>query len=88
MAPQRITLNPANPVQGQNVTICYNFTGSGITSTQLQVTYSPNGPTTTYTVTTSSPCVDVPVPLDATSILVEDLVGNSPDKSATVTPKT
>lgn len=82
---QRITLDPDPPVQGRQVTICYNFAGSGVTSTTLRVTFD-DGSSTDYEVTTDSPCITIGVPGTATSILVEDLDGPSPDKAAPVKP--
>ncbi len=84
--PQRITLDPDPPVQGQDVKICYAFSGSGVTSTTLRVTFYPGGGSKDYSVTDSNPCVTVKVPDTATSILVEDLDGPSPDKNAPVVP--
>jgi hypothetical protein len=87
LQPQRITLTPPNPEQGGSVTICYNFTGSGVNATTLQVTFSPSGAPVDYPVTQSSPCVTIQVPSTALAILVKDLVGPSPDKNAAVIPK-
>ena len=82
---QRITLDPDPPVQGQDVTICYRFDGSGVSSTTLRVTFDSGTPTD-YEVSTSQPCVTIPVPDSATSITVEDMNGPSPDKNAPVSP--
>ena len=80
---QRITLVPDPPIQGQNVEICYDFAGSGVTSATLRVTFTPGG-STEYPVKVDDPCVTVFVPENATSILVEDLDGPSPNKDAPV----
>lgn len=84
---QRITLNPDPPVQGQEVDICYDFVGSGVTSTRLRVTFTSSTgdpPGAEYEVDEANNCVKVTVPSDAETILVEDLDGPSPDQSAIV----
>lgn len=83
---QRITLDPDPPKQGSQVTICYDFDGSGVESTTLRVTFSPSGVATSCPVSKKAPCATVTVPSDATSITVEDEDGPSPDKIAPVTP--
>lgn len=84
--PQRITLDPDPPSQGTVVTICYNFSGSGVTSTTLKVKFGSGDSGTTYEVSEANPCVEVDVPSGATAITVEDMNGPSPDKWAPVQP--
>jgi hypothetical protein len=81
---QRITLNPANPVQGGTVRICYDFLGTDLIQTTLTVTFTPGGQTTQHVVTETDPCFDIDVPGNATSIVVHDEDGDSPDKTAAV----
>jgi hypothetical protein len=83
---QRISLQPDPPTQGRKVTICYEFSGSGISSTTLRVTFTGASGSTNYEVSASSPCVTIDVPDTATAITVEDLNGDSPDKWAPVRP--
>ena len=88
MEEQRITLDPQPPVRGQSVTITYDFDGSGITSTTLRVTFDPGGVTSDHDLTAQNNSVTIAVPANATSILVEDLSGVSPNQSsAVVKPK-
>ena len=82
--PDLITLKPDPPIQGQDVEICYDFP-QGVDEVDLKVTFTPGG-TTTHRVTAADPCVDVPVPDDATTILVQDMSGASADKAAPVVP--
>jgi len=84
MGEQRITFDPNPPVQGQSLDICYNFSGSGITQTTLRVTFDPGGQTSDHDVTDTSNCVTITVPLNATSIVVEDLSGTSPNRTSPV----
>jgi hypothetical protein len=86
MQPQRITLIPPTPEQGGSVTICYNFTGSGVDTTTLRVTFIPNGAAVDYEVSEGARCVTVSVPSTAIQIQVEDIDGPSPDKNAAVNP--
>jgi hypothetical protein len=71
-------------VQGGTVRICYDFDGSGLTQTRLTVTFTPGNQTAEYTVTEANPCVNVTVPANATSILVHDVDGTSPDQAAAI----
>lgn len=80
---QRISLDPDPPVHGAQVTICYDFDGLQLTSTDLEVTFTPAG-NSKHTVTPSDPCVTIDVPANATRIIVEDLDGPSPDLTAPV----
>lgn len=82
----RISLNPQDPVQDKDVTICYDFNGSGLTQTTLEVSFSPGSDTADYTVTADNPCVTIHVPANATSIIVTDQSGVSPPESAEVRP--
>jgi len=86
MPKQRISLNPDPPVQGQNVNVCYNFDGTTLAQTTLEVTFDPGAHSSNHTVTPDDPCATVVVTDDATSIIVEDLDGPSPAKSAPVDP--
>lgn len=80
---QRITLDPNPPVQGEDVTITYDFSGLSLAETRLQILFDgDSGPV--ITVTPDDPSQTVPVPASADTILVEDLDGPSPDKSAPV----
>ena len=83
---QRISLNPEPPVQGQEVAITYDFSGLALEETRLRVTFSPGGTPVIYHVTVGDPSVGVPVPGDATSVLIEDLDGPSSDKASAVEP--
>ena len=83
---QRISLNPEPPIQGQGVEVCYDFRGTDLSQTTLRVIFDPGGASTDHDVTPASPCVTVSVPGNATSIKVEDLTGDSPDKTSEVDP--
>ena len=83
---QRISLDPEIPTQGQSVTISYDFHGTGMSETRLEVLIGPGDRTTTYTVTAAAPSVTITIPSDGTSYLVEDIDGPSPDKSGAVKP--
>jgi hypothetical protein len=76
---QRISISPSPPIAGSSATICYDFTDSGLTETELRVTYYPASSTTTHTVDTADNCVTVTIPASARQITVEDLKGPSPD---------
>lgn len=81
---QRISLDPEPPVRNQDVEISYDFTGLDMKKTRLRVTFYPGGTPTIYTIEKDDPRVAVPVPGDATSVLIEDLDGPSPDKSSSI----
>jgi hypothetical protein len=82
--PQRISFSPLPPVAGQPVEICYDFAGSGITKTTLDVSFTPDGPNSSYDVSTAIPCVTITVPEGATQILVHDQSGKSPDNGSMI----
>ena len=85
MAAQRISFNPDPPQAGQPLTICYDFSGTGLSFTHLKVTFTPPVVSpATYVVTPDAPCVTVTVPRGAVSILVEDIDGPSPDKGGVI----
>lgn len=84
---QRISFNPDPPVQGEEVEICYNFDGSGISSTTLEVTFTTASGSllvSSHEVTAGGNCFKLGVPADAETILVHDEDGPSPDKAAIV----
>ena len=82
--PQRMSFVPETPVQGQPVSIGYDFHNSGVTSTTIRVHFTPGTEYTDYVLTEENPEVIVPVPANATSVLLEDGDGPSPDKSSAV----
>ena len=86
MEEQRITFNPDPPVQGRTLEVCYDFDGSGLTSTTLRVTFDPGGQTSDHDLTAQDDCAKITVPANATSIRVEDLSGVSATRSSPVTP--
>ena len=78
----RISCTPNPPVAGQSVTICYDFSGSGLTEAKLQVEFTlapPGSSTSTYTVKPASNCVTVQVPTNAVAMKVHDTTGVSTD---------
>ena len=80
----RITFEPDPPVAESNLIICYDFTGSGISSTELRVRFTPEVvPDADYPVSSSEPCVTIAVP-HAETIDVEDLSGVSPSRRETI----
>ena len=85
MATQRITLDPDPPVQGQRVRICYDFDGSGLSSTTLGVSFD-GGDETDHEVDAENPCVTIDVPDGAILITVSDSSSVSPNKTAPVVP--
>ncbi|MEO0478215.1 MAG: hypothetical protein AAF196_01915 [Planctomycetota bacterium] len=82
--PQRISFVPANPVEDDDLKICYDFDGAPITQTKLCVTTKPPTELKEHLVSTTSNCVTIHVPAGAHSILVEDKLGDSADKSSSV----
>ncbi|MCK5940913.1 MAG: hypothetical protein KAI24_02995 [Planctomycetes bacterium] len=84
MDTQRITLDPDPPVRGSSLEVCYDFDGSGQTTTTLRVTFDPGGQQTDHDVHDQSPCFSLTVPTNASSIRVEDLSGVSPTKTSPV----
>jgi len=82
----RISLTPANPVQGASVTVCYDFSGLTLDNTTMRVTFFPYGSAVDYEVGKTAPCFTISVPGTALAILVKDMDGPSPDKSAAVLP--
>jgi len=83
---QRIVLGEEPPCQGTWLMICYEFGGSGEYETELRVRFSPGDAYDDHYVSETDPWVIVKVPNDATSILVEDRGGPSPDKASIVVP--
>lgn len=75
--PQRITIDPDPPVQGQSVTVCYDFAGTALQKVDLVLSYTPSG-TVLVTVTPAAPCAIAAVPGNATSLKIVDLTGTSP----------
>lgn len=86
MTDQRITLNPDPPVQGQSVTICYDFDGAGVDATRIRVTFGPGEDAVTYALEVEDNCITITVPDGSTSIEVVDLEGSSPTRTAPVSP--
>ena len=85
MAVQRITLTPDPPESGKPVKICYDFSGTNLAHTHLKVTFTPGVVSpATYVVTPEDPCVVVTVPDGAITMLIQDIDGPSPDKSAVI----
>jgi hypothetical protein len=81
--PDRITATP-DPVQhGQALKICYNFTGTGLTSAELTLDYDPPVPTQKITVTAANPCQTVTVPDAATGLIIS--APQSQDHGVTIT---
>jgi hypothetical protein len=80
---ERISFNPDPPEQGMALTICYDFSQLGISSTTLRVAFTPGG-ASDHPVSKTDPCVEVQVPANAEAILVEDLSGYSNDKTAII----
>lgn len=76
-APQRISVTPMPPQAGAVCKVCYDFSGTGLTSVKLVIAFVPSG-STTVTLTPASPCADVSVPANATGMEITDLTGTSP----------
>lgn len=81
---QRIQFAPSPPVQGQWLTICYDFEGVEIGQTRVSVDFKPGGEPSEHTLTPEANCVSIYVPQDAETIVVEDLDGPSPDRSEVI----
>ncbi|MEO0478276.1 MAG: hypothetical protein AAF196_02225 [Planctomycetota bacterium] len=81
---QRISIDPATPVAGQSLKICYDFDGSGINKTELCITTKPPEQMISRTVSTADNCTTITVPETALTILIEDKDGDSPDFSRPV----
>lgn len=78
----RISCTPNPPVAGQPVKICYDFNGSGIGQTNLEVefTLSPTGSSSsTHTVKVGDHCVTIQVPSNAVAMKVHDTTGTTTD---------
>lgn len=81
--PHRITVEPDPPQAGQPLRICYDFSGSGLESTTLRVTFDPGG-SEDYAVTPANPCVTINVPGNAETYNITDLASQSQDKGGPV----
>ena len=83
---QRITISPNPPVAGQQLEICYDFTGMpGTSSATLNIDWTPDSvPSTSVEVTAEEPCVTITVPLDADTYLIKDETGESEDLGGVV----
>lgn len=76
-AQSRISITPNPPEAGKTAKVCYDFIGSGITSTVLDVEFTPPTGSGSYPVSIGSPCVDVPIPDGAEFVLITDQDGVS-----------
>lgn len=72
----RISFSPNPPQAGKPLKICYDFNGSGVSSTRLEVFYDPPSGSAKYPVTPQNPCVTITCAA-ANEILVKDLDGPS-----------
>ena len=88
MSTPSITLNPQQPVAGQQLQICYDFAGTDASSVTLKVEFdllgSEEQDVRTYTVTSEDNCVTVIVPSDALFVRVSDQTLNATDATASV----
>lgn len=80
----RISFSPDPPQAGKPLKICYDFNGSGVNSTRLEVTYDPPSGSTKYDVTPQNPCVTITCAA-AKEIFVTDLDGPSDPVQALIT---
>ena len=81
--PSRISVTPDPPEGGRSMEVCYDFSGSGLESAALDVSFDP-GETTRHTVTPQDPCFTIEVPGNADTYLIEDMSGQSADKGGSV----
>ena len=92
MSSPSITLNPTQPVAGQQLQICYDFAGTEAASVTLRVEFDLLGTeeqdVRTYTVTPGDNCVTVSVPSDALFVRVSDQTLNATDATASVSGST
>lgn len=80
---QRITFSPDPPEAGKTLKICYEFAGSGVSSTRLEVSYDPPNGSTKYDVTPQNPCVTIQCAV-ADEITVDDLDGPSDTRTSVI----
>lgn len=82
-----ISANPNPATAGGTITICYDFYGSGQTGEViLDVTFDGTGGGMSLKLTPEEPCATITVPLRCTSILLQDMTGNSDDLVVAVSP--
>lgn len=85
---QRISIDPDPPQAGKALRICYDFFGSGLTSTTLKIHYVPTSyGTDTVTVSESpagSSCKEILCPA-ASSLTIVDGSGVSQDLASVIT---
>lgn len=79
----RITFDPEPAKSGMPLKICYEFSGSGITSTTLDVSYVPPGTTSSHSVSQSDPCFFITCGA-GDQIVVKDQSGISDDGIAEI----
>ena len=84
--PQLISVTPDPPVAGQNMTVCYDFDGTGLTETHLDVHFNPAGGSVGVHLTTVKPCATIRCPDGAGGVAIEDQDGQSDDWMSPVTP--
>jgi hypothetical protein len=81
---QRITVVPSPPVGGKSCKICYDFSGSGISSTTLKVLYSPTSAgTNSVNVTVAANCEEITCAI-AESLVIEDAAGPSDSYASSI----
>ena len=78
---QRFTIDPDPPQAGQPVKICYEFTGTPLTETEIKIDWRPDTiPDESHAVTPADPCVTVTVPAGASGGFLIDTKGYSDDR--------
>lgn len=81
--PHRISVDPDPPEAGESLQICYDFSGTGLESTTLTVTFDPGG-SENLLVTPHAPCQTITVPSNAEVYNITDQSAQSQDKGGSV----
>ena len=86
MADQLISVTPDPPVAGESLTICYS--ASVTPPICLDLTWVPTGPPDSVPIPPNQDprCKTITVPLNATSILIDDPSGQSQSFASSVLP--
>lgn len=75
--PELIFVMPSPPVQGGNMVITFDFSGTGLESTVLQVNFDPPTGSCSVPLTPEDPTATIQVPDGAGGVEILDMSGKS-----------
>lgn len=81
----RISATPDPVADGEQTSICYDFSDGATSPVTLTLNYDPPTPSEQITLSSDEPCKTVTVPANATGLIIEDQSGQSEDRAVTVT---